>query len=58
MIEMWQVIGGVVGGTLGTVAVYVKVLSGRLDKIETKVDRINGSLGKHAIRLALLEDKE
>lgn len=57
MEEIAKTIAALLSGSLGTVIVYLRVIGSRMDKIDGKLEKINGSVRSHEVRLAVLEDK-
>ncbi|MEE8522184.1 MAG: hypothetical protein V3S83_12560 [Gemmatimonadota bacterium] len=55
--ELWDLVK-VGGGAGATVLLYLRILAGRLDRIESKVDETNGSVQNHEVRISVLEDRD
>jgi hypothetical protein len=58
MEELLKIAAGAGGGGLAIVLMYAKMLAGRLDGISAKLDRMNGAITDHEVRLRVIEKED
>ena len=57
MVEPISIIAGGIGA-LSSILLYLRLLAKRLDRIESKIDIMNGTQAKLLVRVAILEDRD